>query len=690
MIAGLVDLRAGAIYDGDRSGVGRCTERVREGSEHGGFDAVEGIRLSSAGGDLRRHFGLAPPKDKVLEPLINDLRSIEKDGIIISVADKTINFVGTVVAVLGDNLGSRQIGGFTQNFHSSNYFCRFCDITQNQLQLRNMCTNINRNPNNYNLHVKQAKITMTIVKGVKQDSPSNKLDYFHVCNPGLPPCIAHDLFEGIVPYDVMYCIKYFVKESWFTFDFFNFRLKKIKILNKNAYNNVSLIKASDCKLTGTASQIKRLLLIFPLAVYDSIKDTEDNTWLLVLHLHEICSLVCAPALSIGQVVLLQEKINEYLFKLLSQKYQFLQSQCSKDIYSSLVEADNAKEYIPENFNMDISSVITDYFCDNKNENYSHYMNVYFVGTTIEVIYNSDFGIYEPFEIKGQEVNLVYQAYQVHVSHHQQMKQYHIKKQPYNDEIWINFRLLWATVETAVLKELEARKRNKYVIHAVVNHMDEDGNRFGDGIHTLYLKLRDRNSYLNRPHMKRSLIQTLNIPLKEQKKVLSTKAGCSNWQPEKYLESETEETIESKTEFLRQVILRQESDRSKKKIPLKNRHTAEKVELSNENISSSAKKLKTDRETFAPNIGYRILNFLIVFSALSECVKCKKCDSNVQFSIESTRGLGFKIVVSCLSCKPTFIPSCPYIKTAYEINTRFFFVMRLLGIGLRGAMKTKLA
>ncbi|KYN12721.1 hypothetical protein ALC57_15099 [Trachymyrmex cornetzi] len=86
--------------------------------------------------------------------------------------------------------------------------------------------------------------------------------------------------------------------------------------------------------------------------------------------------------------------------------------------------------------------------------------------------------------------------------------------------------------------------------------------------------------------------------------------------------------------------------------------------------------------------HRVSNF--VFSALSECVKCKKCDSDVRFSMKSTRGLGFKIVVSCSSCKPTFIPSCPYIKTAYEINTRFFFIMRLLGIGLRGTMKTKLA
>lgn len=72
---------------------------------------------------------------------------------------------------------------------------------------------INRNPDNYNLCVKQAEQTMKIIKGIKQNSPLNKLNHFHVCNPGLLPCIAHDLLKGIIPYDLIYCIKYFVKEG---------------------------------------------------------------------------------------------------------------------------------------------------------------------------------------------------------------------------------------------------------------------------------------------------------------------------------------------------------------------------------------------------------------------------------------------------------------------------------------------
>lgn len=34
------------------------------------------------------------------------------------------------------------------------------------------------------------------------DSPFNHLSFFHVCQPGLPPCLGHDLFEDIVSSDL--------------------------------------------------------------------------------------------------------------------------------------------------------------------------------------------------------------------------------------------------------------------------------------------------------------------------------------------------------------------------------------------------------------------------------------------------------------------------------------------------------
>lgn len=359
--------------------------------------------------------------------LINDLKSLEKDGVNISIGNKTINFVGTVVAMLGDNLGSHQIGGFAENFSSSKYCCRFCDKTQSEWQGNYRCTNISRNVENYNLSIHQAEKSKTIVKGIKQNSPLNELKYFHVCNPGLPPCIAHDLFEGVVPYDLMYCIKYFVKHCWFSYNLLNYRLRKLKFLNESVFNTIPLI-TNSYKLPGTASQVRRVLLIFPLAIFDLIKNIEDEVWLLVLHLQEICSLICAPALSFGQVALLREKLNEYFLlrvkcfpdiklrpkhhyishypslilffgplkhlwtlrfeskhryfkniikhsqnfknitKLFSLKHQFLQS-VERNTYRTSVIADNAEIYIPENFES-ISFVLTDYFSD-KSENFKY-------------------------------------------------------------------------------------------------------------------------------------------------------------------------------------------------------------------------------------------------------------------------------------------------------------------------------
>ena len=56
--------------------------------------------------------------------LVEDLRSLE-DGHIVN--GKTIR--AGVFCFLGDNLGSHTIGGLTENFSTSIYFCRYCLIT---------------------------------------------------------------------------------------------------------------------------------------------------------------------------------------------------------------------------------------------------------------------------------------------------------------------------------------------------------------------------------------------------------------------------------------------------------------------------------------------------------------------------------------------------------------------------------
>lgn len=115
-----------------------------------------------------------------------------------------------------------------------------------------------------------------------------------------------------------------------------------------------------------------------------------------------------------------------------------------------------------------------------------------------------------------------------------------------------------------------------------------------------------------------------------------------------------------------------------------------MEREEENVSASAKKLRLGNKSFEadenPAFGYRILNFVAVFAAISESVVCKTCHSKITFTEASKRGLGFKIVINCENCEKQEINCCPLIGHAYKINRRIVLAMRLLGIGLHGIMK----
>lgn len=108
-----------------------------------------------------------------------------------------------------------------------------------------------------------------------------------------------------------------------------------------------------------------------------------------------------------------------------------------------------------------------------------------------------------------------------------------------------------------------------------------------------------------------------------------------------------------------------------------------AETDKSSFDPSAKKFKMQKEILVSrdsnSVEYRILNFITVFAAISSYVKCKSCDGEVKFETASPRGLGFKIIILCDKCEDRAINSSPFVKYSYEINRRFIFVMRVLGI-----------
>lgn len=233
--------------------------------------------------------------------LIADLKQLEKEGIHVDLGLLPV----VVFAICADNLGSHEIGGFTENFSKSEFFCRYCQISRETFHHSPYVIGDIRKAENYNTAAASG------TKGVKTASVFNGLQNFHVCQPDLPPCLGHDLFEGVVAQDLAIFILYFVRNNRFTYAMLNHKIEKMKFLGSDALSKPSIIsKVVKKKLGGQATQNWCMLRLFPILVVNWIKKSDDGVWQLLLQLREIVELVVSPKLSRDDVAYLKCQIED--------------------------------------------------------------------------------------------------------------------------------------------------------------------------------------------------------------------------------------------------------------------------------------------------------------------------------------------------------------------------------------------
>ena len=255
-----------------------------------------------------KHFG----HDKIFHELVEDLKYLENSGI--KIHDETVK--GTLCCITGDNLGSHGIGGFTENFSTVEHFCRYCTITLTQFMSDPLYIGRQRTVENYNAairHLDQEDCNLNNVTGIKFNSAFNGLKYYHVCAPGLPPCLGHDIFEGIGDYDVAMILKHLINvKGWFTYAELNQRIIMFDYLGADAASKPSQVNVTGNKLGGQATQNWCLIRLLPVILSDLIKDAGDPYWQLFLLLHDIVELVCAPKITDSDIAYLAVLIDEYL------------------------------------------------------------------------------------------------------------------------------------------------------------------------------------------------------------------------------------------------------------------------------------------------------------------------------------------------------------------------------------------
>ncbi|KAI2643064.1 hypothetical protein H4Q32_029533 [Labeo rohita] len=95
--------------------------------------------------------------------------------------------------------------------------------------------------------------------------------------PGLPPCIGHDVFEGVVAYDLYIYLRHFIKEKkWMTFQQLNRRIRQFMYLGSDGSSVPSDVVKRGKKIGGQAIQNWCLLRLLPIIIGDKIKDTQDQ------------------------------------------------------------------------------------------------------------------------------------------------------------------------------------------------------------------------------------------------------------------------------------------------------------------------------------------------------------------------------------------------------------------------------
>lgn len=244
--------------------------------------------------EIVKNYGMSA----MLQPILDDLKVLETEGISIRCEGQAHHFYGTVSFIAADNLGAHCLGRFHENFSTVQRICRFCTVTRDEMQ--GVFSDVSMQLRSKAVHDLQSEAvekdaTLAKAYGVKGKSPLNTLQYFHTTS-GLPADIAHDCFEGVVPETTLNVLKEFVNAGFFTFPQFNDLLNKFTFARVDRSNRPPpiLLVQGKPKMKYTQSQMWCFTRILPLVI-GSLVPEDNKYWKLILLMLDFIEDVTAPA-----------------------------------------------------------------------------------------------------------------------------------------------------------------------------------------------------------------------------------------------------------------------------------------------------------------------------------------------------------------------------------------------------------
>lgn len=281
--------------------------------------------------------------DTFLTPFIEDMKKLYCNGILVSLGGKERTFYGALLAFLADTLAAHAVGGFKGSVSFSLRICRSCMITTPQIKeclVESSCTL--RTPET---HFEQCSLLSGPLHehystsfGINRLSKLEEVPGFSVIQ-GLPHDIMHDLFEGVVPYELKLLLCHCVRSNYFTINQLNERIEQYDFGSNNPVPiDPKIVSNATAKIRQSASQMMTLCQDLPILIADTIP-LGDQHWYSFLVLLKICSIAVSPVCTHDTVAYLRVLIEEkhYLFQQLYPDENMIPKQHYMVHYPSQIE-----------------------------------------------------------------------------------------------------------------------------------------------------------------------------------------------------------------------------------------------------------------------------------------------------------------------------------------------------------------
>ncbi|KAJ8043406.1 hypothetical protein HOLleu_10472 [Holothuria leucospilota] len=249
--------------------------------------------------------------DAILRPLVEDLKSLEREGLHIS----TDTFEGTIKAsvaqVAGDNLGLNGLLGFVESF-VGNHYCRHCRMHREEMQTASTeCAPLLRSHDSYEANLLLQDPSSS---GIKTSCLLNDLAHFHVTTNHAPD-IMHDLLEGVCGLELHLVIDVLIRNGFFDLDTLNSRITSfdygpLESKNKPSVLQETKLQRPDGASGQTAAQMWCLFRNFPLLIGDKVP-VDNEHFELILLLLECMDIIFSPELSTGDTYFLKQIIKDH-------------------------------------------------------------------------------------------------------------------------------------------------------------------------------------------------------------------------------------------------------------------------------------------------------------------------------------------------------------------------------------------